>query len=49
MQNTLKGEGARDICFWRSANDEHSAPNCTRIGSVDLFLKIDVGSGLNCA
>ena len=41
--------GTRDICFWRSANDKHSAPNCARISSVDFLLEIDVGNGLNCA
>ena len=37
----------RDICLWKSANDEHSAQNCEGIGSFDFFLEIDVGGGLN--
>ena len=42
--------GGRDICFWRSANNEQGAQNCAGIGSVDLFWGgIDVGGGLNCA
>ena len=37
----------RDIYFWRSANDKHSAQNCAGTRSVDIFLaEIDVGSGL---
>ena len=30
-------KGARDICFWRSANDKNNAQNCAGISSVDLF------------
>ena len=30
-------------------NDEPSGQNCAEVGSVDFFLEMDVGGGLNYA
>ena len=37
--------GAREICFWRSASNEHTAQNCFFF----FFLKVNAGGGLICA